>query len=169
MRLLQFFEDISAIDKLRANPPVDDRSDRDRIEDEESNRVYPNPLPFMSPRDPRWLDWHDRGDDAVAEYMEAHGLEWRKGNAGEAKSAISQTMVLPINQLISTERFLEPKGLQRQVGDKFSSPRPVIYKVDGNYLITDGNHRIVQSHLAGNTEMEVDVIDVDAYEGRAAA
>jgi hypothetical protein len=62
MRLLQLFEDISAIDKLRASPPVDDRSDRDRSDDEADNRVYPNPLPFMSPRDPRWLDWHDRGD-----------------------------------------------------------------------------------------------------------
>jgi len=169
MRLLQLFEDISAVDRLRANPPVDDRSDRDRIEDEDSNRVYPNPLPFMSPRDPRWIDWHDRGDEAVHEYMEQHGLEWRKGDAGQAKSAISQTMVLPISQLISTERFLDPEGLQRQAGDKFSSPRPVIYKVDGNYLITDGNHRIVQAYLNRKSEMEVDVIDVDAYEGRAAA
>ena len=167
MRLLQLFEDISAIDQLRANPPVDDRSDRDQIEDEEDNRVHPNPLPFMSPSDPRWIDWHERGDDAVLDYMEAHGLSYRNGDAGQVKRAISQTQTLPINQLISTERFLDPRGLNRQAGDKFSSDRPIIYKIEGNYLITDGNHRIVQAFQNGQTEIETDVIDVDAYEGRA--
>lgn len=139
----------SAIDQLRANPPADDRSERDKYDDEADNRVYPNPLPFLSPRDPRWADWHDRGDEA-------------------AHYSNGQTQVLPINQLISTERFLEPNALKRQAGDKASSPRPVIYKVDGNYLITDGNNRVVQAHLNGKPKMKVDVIDVDEYERRAA-
>jgi hypothetical protein len=100
--------------------------------------------------------------------MEQHGLEWRKGGAAEAKNVLGQLTTLPINKLISTERFLDPEGLQRQPDDKFSSPYPVIYKVDGTYLITDGNHRIVQAHMNGQTEVEVEVIDVDAYERRAA-
>lgn len=169
MRLIQLFEkELSVIDQLRANPPVDDRSERDRYDDEADNRVYPNPLPFMSPSDPRWSDWMERGDEAVSEYMEKHGLSYRGGDAGKVKSAISQTQVLPIDQLISTERFLDPKGLQRHHWDKFSSPRPVIYKVEGNYLITDGNHRVVQAYLNGKPRMKVDVIDVDEYERRGA-
>ena len=150
MRLSQLLErSLSAIDQLRANPPVDDRSDRDREEDIEDNRVYPNPLPFMSPNDPRWRTWHDRGDEA-AHYNK------------------SKTQVLPLDQLISTERFLNPDALKRQAGAKASSARPVIYKVDGNYLIVDGNNRVVQAYLNNKPRMKVDVIDVDAYEGRAA-
>lgn len=166
MRITQLLErELSVIDQLRANPPADTRSERDRVDDIADNRVYPNPLPFMSPSDPRWLDWHDRGDEAVYEYMEKHNLAYSRGEAGKAKSAISQTQILPIDQLISTERFLDPEGLQRRTGDKFSSPRPLIYKVEGNYLITDGNHRIVQAFLNGKSRMKVDVIDVDEYEG----
>jgi hypothetical protein len=171
MRLIHFLEEISDTDTVMANlmnHQVDDRTDRERSEDEADNRVYPNPLPFLSPKDPRWLEWHDRGDEVVGEYMEQHGLEWRKGGAAEAKNVLGQLTTLPINKLISTERFLDPEGLQRQPDDKFSSPYPVIYKVDGTYLITDGNHRIVQAHMNGQTEVEVEVIDVDAYERRAA-
>lgn len=150
MRLSQLLErTISAIDQLRANPPVDDRDDNDREEDIADNRVYPNPLPFMSPNDPRWRDWHERGDDA-------------------APHVGGNTQVLPIDQLISTERFLNPDALQRQAGAKASSARPVIYKVDGNYLIVDGNHRVVQAYLNNKLRMKVDVVDVDAYDGRAA-
>jgi len=146
MRLIHLLErHRSAIDQLRANPPADDRSDRDRREDIEDNRVYPNPLPFLSPRDPRWMDWHDRGDVA------AHHVG-------------GKTQVLPIDQLISTERFLEPNALKRRTGDRASSARPVIFKVDGNYLIADGNNRVVQAHLSGKPKMKVDVIDVDEYE-----
>ena len=165
MRLSQLLErNLSAIDQLRANPPVDDRSERDKSDDEADNRVYPNPLPFLSPRDPRWADWMDRGEAATYEYMEKHGMSYKNGDAGAAHSAVSQTAVLPINQLISTERFLNPDALERPAGSKASSPRPFVYKIDGNYLIADGNNRVVQAFLNKQTEVEVDVMDVDEYE-----
>lgn len=147
MRLIKFFEETDLIADL-INNRVDDRSPRDKEEDEEDNRVYPNPLPVMSPNDPRWIDWHERGD--------ALGPE----NA--------QRVVVPINRLISTERFLEPDALKRSSDSKFSSAVPGVYKIDGNLLIVDGNHRVVQTHLNGRSKIEVDLYDVDEYERRGA-
>jgi hypothetical protein len=169
MRLLSFFEETNNVIADLINTRVDDRSDRDKIEDEADNRVFKNPLPVLSPKDPRWLAWHERGDEIVYDYMEEHGLSYKNGDASKAKSSLSQTQVLPINQLISTERFLDPTALKRHHWDKFSSEYPVIYKVDGNYLITDGNHRIVQAYQTGKSEIEVSVIDVDAFEASMSA
>lgn len=166
MRLVRFLKETSLINQLRNNV-VDDRDDNERSEDEEEGYTYPNPLPHISPNNPQWMDWFDRAEVPAQEYLDAHNLPWR-GNIVKAKMAISQPATLPIDQLISSECFFRPDALQRQAGDKFSSNRPFLYKVDGHYIIADGNHRIVQAHLNGESEIDVDLIDVDAYEGRAA-
>jgi len=170
MRLIHLLEELSDTEIVIANlmkNQGDDRTDRDREDDEADNRVYPNPLPVLSTKDPRWTEWHDRGDQLVGYYIEKKGWSWREGGAAKAKDALGLKTTLPINKLISTERFLDPDGLKRHHWDKFSSDRPIVYKVDGNLLITDGNHRVVQAHLNGETEIEDDLIDVNSFERRA--
>lgn len=166
MRLVQFLE-ATAIDDLYQNPMADYRSHAEQEEDFADGRTFQNPLPHLTPNDPRWGDWYDRGDDVINDWLIANGLGWRD-NVVRAKKAVSQTMRLPIDKLITTERYLDPTALKRQHGDKFSSDRPIIYKVDGNYVVTDGNHRVVQAFLQGQKDIEVDVIDVDAFERQAA-
>ena len=137
------------------------------IDDEDAPYTYPNPLPRLSVSDPRWNDWFERADEVVSAWLTARNLTWRD-NIKQAKEAVSTTTRLPIDQLLVTEEFLKPSALKRKAGDKFSSRRPIIYKIDGTYVVSDGNHRVVQAFLNGEKDIEVDLIDVDAYERQAA-
>ena len=136
-------------------------------EDEDAPYTFKNPLPRLDIRDPRFEDWFERGDAVIAAWLEAHNLTWRE-NIAQAKEAIGVPTRLPINKLLTIEEYLKPSALLRKAGDKFSSRRPVIYKVDGTYVVSDGNHRVVQAHLNGEKDIEVDLIDVDAFERQAA-
>jgi len=133
------------------------------VDDDDELYDYPNPLPHVDIQDPRWTDWFDRGDEMVHDWLKSNGLSWR-GNVAKAKAAMSTRTRLPISELLGTEEFLRKSALSRKQGDKFSSEVPIIYRVDGINLVTDGNHRIVQAHQEGKTDIVVDVIDVDSYE-----
>lgn len=163
--ITQHEQDIeNVINALKNAPSVDNRTALDRDEDEEDNRTFRNPLPHLTPDDPRFAEWYDRGDDVLAHYAQKKRWSIRAKGMIRAASALGQKQVVPIDQLIGTERYLDPRGLERKASAKFSSKIPVIYMVDGNMLIVDGNHRVVQSHQNGKTEVEALVIDVNALE-----
>lgn len=172
MRLVHLLNEISqheqdienVLDALKNVPAPDTRTDYERDEDEQDSRTFKNPLPHLTPNDPRFAEWYDRGDDVLGTYAQEKGWSIRDKGMKRAGKALGQRQVVPINRLIGTERYLEPKGLRRKSTDKFSSEMPDIYMVDGNMLIVDGNHRVVQAHLEGKTEIEALVIDVNALE-----
>jgi hypothetical protein len=154
----------NVLDALKNAPSVDNRTAIDREEDIEDNRTLRNPLPSLSIDDPRFADWFDRGEDVLVTYANHKGWTIRDKGMVRAGKALGQKRIVPIDQLIGAETHLDPRGLNRKAGDKFSSDIPIIYKVDGNLFVTDGNHRIVQAHQEGQTEVEALVIDVNALE-----
>jgi hypothetical protein len=171
MRLLLFLNETSneqdienVLDALRNVPTGHDpRTEREREEDKDDNRTYLNPLPSLTLHDPKFADWYDRGDDIIFDYVNEKGWDRREG-AVRALNALGTKTTVPINKLIGAERYLDPRGLQRKASAKFSSKLPIVYKVDGNLFIVDGNHRVVQAHLAGKTEVEVIMLDVNSLE-----
>jgi len=155
----------NVLNALRDAPAPDNRTEYERADDEQDNRTFRNPLPHLTPDDPRFGEWYDRGDDVLGTYAQDKKWSIRHGKGMmRAGNALGQKQVVPIDQLIGTERYLDPKGLKRKASDKFSSKIPIIYMVDGNMLIVDGNHRVVQAHQKGQTEIEALVIDVNALE-----
>jgi len=154
----------NVINALRDVPAPDSRTEYERSEDERDNRTFRNPLPSLTIDDPRFADWYDRGDDVLATYAQHKGWSIHDKGMVRAGNALGKKQVVPIDQLIGTERYLDPQGLKRKPTDKFSSKIPIIYVVDGNMLIADGNHRVVQAHQEGQTEIEALVIDVNAFE-----
>ena len=172
MRFLHFLNEISqheqdtekVLDALKNAPSGDYRTASERDEDKEANRTFRNPLPHLTLDDPRFADWYDRGEEILFGYIEQQGWDIHKKGMTRAQNALGIKTTVPINKLIGTESYLEPTGLKRKPGDRFSSELPVIYKVDNNLVISDGNHRVVQAHLNGETEIKALVLDVDALE-----
>ncbi len=134
------------------------------------DQKYPNPMPHVSMDDPRMEEWYNRGEGIVERYMKANNIPFDGGKGWKkADAALGTVMDVPMDQIIGTETHLEPSGLERKAGDRFSSDMPVFYFVDGIYMVVDGNHRTVQAFLAGEKSIRGRVLDVEAHERQMAA
>jgi hypothetical protein len=128
----------------------------------ESEPTFPNPLPHLKPDDPRFGDWYDRAEDVLIPYAKLKGYTDKYAMV-RATDDIARPIVVPINKLIGTETHLYPDGLENRPDAK-SSKLPIVYKVDGNLMVADGNHRVVRAHQAGDTTIQVKLLNVDALE-----
>lgn len=128
---------------------------------EEGERDYPNPLPSISPDDPRFENWFDRYDEVVSskfhrepnspsEYVAAVDGVWKR---------YGKSIDVPIDQIVASETRLSKSGL---AGGANEVPR--IIKIDDILFIIDGNHRVVRAHQNGNPTVQAMVLDVDSME-----
>lgn len=129
----------------------------------------PNPLPHLSSEDPRFGDWFDRLDAVLDATIQDDDPRDYGTKRLAAIDALAQEVDLPIDQLIGSETHVVPDAVHGPANRKASSRLPVIAKVDGNLLITDGNNRAVGAHLRDEKALRSLLVDVDALEQRVVA
>lgn len=135
----------------------------------ERGDTIPNPLPFLPVNDPRFSDWFDRYDNAVAGSMGQHDPLDYAGAFKSTLDALADEEDIPIDKLLATEPVVSKDAVYGSADRKASSRLPIIAKVDGTLFIVDGNHRVVRAHLAGDSHVRALFIDVDSLEGAMAA
>jgi len=139
------------------------------FESDEDDRKYPNPIPLKYDRA---NEIYDFGDDVigkmVAVYNKEHGItgfsagNWIKAVSSQ-KQKYGKTQEVPVNNLISAESHLyEPHLNKLTNGENVESTGklPIIYKVENEYLVADGNHRVVADIMKGNKTTKALVLDL---------
>jgi len=144
------------------------------IDDEESPRNYPNPLPSIEAGDPEFEKFDDAASEAermmVYKYRSENGIGGNitgeeYGNIlKQSRQKYGKITNIPIKKLIATEPFLDKNHLDKIMKGEATTPSdklPNVYKVGNAYYIGDGNHRVVAAALQGNQTVKVLLLDVD--------
>ena len=148
-----------------------------RIQDlkERSNEPkpdYPNPLRSIGMNDPLFQKWADLMDEVEGELLDRYkkenniiqslvGKEY--GDAiKKLRYRYGQVITVPISNLTSIEPFLYKDHLDTLLrGGERKPDLPLVYKMGSNYLIGDGNHRVVADYLGGKKSTKVVLMDLD--------
>lgn len=151
--------------------------------DDDNERQYKNPIRY-EPR--RGEEIFDLADEVLHELIDLHikqnkmpmpdinitkakyggqAKKVRRESYIKAKNAVNKKYgkiaEVSIENLITIEANLyEPALHQMKQGKNFTSALPLIYKVNDDLLIADGNHRIVNELNMGKTTTKIFVIDI---------
>lgn len=136
---------------------------------DERGETIPNPLPFLPSTDPRFSDWYDRYDNVIVNAMGQYDPLDYAGAFKGTMEALADEEDIPIEGLIATEPEVSKAAVYGSADRKASSRLPIIARVDGNFFVVDGNHRVVRAHLAGDSHVRALFIDVDSLEQQMAA
>lgn len=139
--------------------------------DEEDTRDYPNPIPAIDETSPDFEKFFDAAENAenlmVYAYKKKNNIE---GNLSgreygnilkQSRQEFGNVVDIPTNKLIATETKLDKAHLDKIMKAGMSEKLPDVYKMDGKYYLSDGNHRAAAAALQGNQIVKVLLLDID--------
>ena len=139
----------------------------------DSHRVK-NPLPnVMSMEDPLFGEAFDAMDEAVYTFIFQNAEQeamykqlpprQKAAMVKEMTAQLSKQTKLPIASLISTEPTIDKRHIEAlKTGTTQHKGNPSVFKYKGKNFIEDGNHRVIAAHLAGEKDVTVNFLDIDA-------
>lgn len=97
--------------------------------------------------------------DELKQVSPGENMQSRLKRGRELINNLGKRTVLPIANLISTEPSYDPVHVKNITGTETSLPD--VYNLNNEYIVRDGNHRILAQHLAGEKTIAVNLIDTD--------
>ena len=125
--------------------------ENDDEDEEHFKNTVPNPFPVVDSS--RLGEADEYADELVDEYMEQHSLKYSNENFLKARGQVGKVMDVPMHEIVSTEDRIYP--------DRVKSPSnelPYMVFLEGDYIVLDGNHRVVNAFLNKKTSIKALVI-----------
>jgi hypothetical protein len=135
-----------------------------KIFEVDSHRV-PNPL-NNGKVDPGVWEKFDMIDDIehdlIDELKQLSPNENRRSRLIRSRDLVTNLgkhTVLPIAKLILTEPTYDPEHVKKIT--RAHNKLPDVYKFNNEYIVRDGNHRVLAQHFVGETTIAVNLIDTN--------
>ena len=97
-------------------------------------------------------------EDSPTIYMAFNELDKR---AQKERQSITSTQEIYVDRIISGQQWLERNKLMDYADVNTPSPTIEVIKYHDDYIVTDGNHRVVIAKMKSQEKIKAKVIDLD--------